>query len=518
MAALCGGLLCTTLAGAQPVRSAEPAAIPAAAPASSAATGATGATTGRWWAPNDGRTLPVLAAYPNEAGVFTTYSAQGPVDTRSHAFFTPLGPNGRACVSCHQPSDGMALSLQSIRERWQATQGQDPLFAMVDGANCPNLPPRERASHSLLLDSGLFRIARPWPPRGADGKPIAAQFTIEVLRDPSGCNLDAQHGLRSANPQISVFRRPRTAANLRFVTAVGFAFEPKSGLPLLRDPDTGDYVSEALMADSRALTLKAQAIDAVRTHLQAQGDPSAVQLKQILDFENQLYAAQSHDRWGGALDEAGAAGGPRKLAEAPAGVLQNATRNPIWKEFLPWADSAAKAAGSNPEQQRFRESVARGAKLFTSRQFLVRDTAGMNTFGLGNPMLNSCAACHTTAHAGLDLAAGRVDLGTVNQPFADPAPELPLFKLTCRADAKPHPFIGRVVYTHDPGYALTTGRCEDIGKIVTQSMRGLAARAPYFANGSARDLRALVEFYNRRYNIRFTAGEIDDLVNLLGVL
>ena len=104
------------------------------------------------------------------------------------------------------------------------------------------------------------------------------------------------------------------------------------------------------------------------------------------------------------------------------------------------------------------------------------------------------------------VAASR-SKGTTNEPWAKPAPELPLFKLTCHASVKPHPFLGRVIYTQDPGYALTPGRCEDIGKITMQSMRGLAARAPYFANGSAKTLREIVEIYNRRYQIRLSALE-----------
>jgi cytochrome c peroxidase len=51
-----------------------------------------------------------------------------------------------------------------------------------------------------------------------------------------------------------------------------------------------------------------------------------------------------------------------------------------------------------------------------------------------------------------------------------------------------------------------------------QSMRGLAARAPYFSNGSARTLRDVVEFYNRRYNIGLTEQEKQDLTNLMSVL
>ncbi len=70
----------------------------------------------------------------------------------------------------------------------------------------------------------------------------------------------------------------------------------------------------------------------------------------------------------------------------------------------------------------------------------------------------------------------------------------------------------------DPGYALTTGKCSDVGKITRQSMRGLAARAPYFANGSAADLRTVVDYYDRRYNIGYTPQESEDLVNLMSAL
>lgn len=469
----------------------------------------------RWFPVNEGRVLPKELRYPNEAGAATTLNAKGPVDTRGHAFFTPLGVNGRACATCHQPADAMGLSVATIRERWNATKGQDPLFAPVDGANCPNLPQGQEASHSLLLNRGLFRIARPWPPRGDDGKPIKPEFSLEVVRDPTGCNLHAQHGLKSDNPTVSVYRRPRPVANLKYMLAVGFPFDPKNGLPLKRDPLTGEYMSGNLLSDARALTLPLQLQDAVRSHLQMNGNPTPEQVKQILDFEQQVFSAQSHDKWGGALTDGGAMGGPEVLEKSRAGVLQNAQRNPMWKEFLPWKTAAPAA---NAEQQKFRESVARGAELFVKRMFLISGSTGINSMGFGSPVLNSCAMCHNMANVGIDVAPGQVDLGTTNEPWAKPSPELPLFKLTCNANVKPHPFLGRVVYTQDPGYALTTGRCEDIGKITMQSMRGLAARAPYFANGSAKTLREIVEIYNRRYQIRLSEQEIEDLTNLMSVL
>ena len=95
---------------------------------------------------------------------------------------------------------------------------------------------------------------------------------------------------------------------------------------------------------------------------------------------------------------------------------------------------------------------------------------------------------------------------------------MPVFKLTCGVDAKPHPFLGRVIYTSDPGRALITGKCADIGAITMGQFRGLAARAPYFANGSAKNLMELVDYYDRRFDMRLTTKEKEDLVNFLSVL
>ena len=75
-----------------------------------------------------------------------------------------------------------------------------------------------------------------------------------------------------------------------------------------------------------------------------------------------------------------------------------------------------------------------------------------------------------------------------------------------------------MIYTQDPGRALITGKCHDVGSIVMQQFRGLAARAPYFANGSAGSLRELVDFYDRRFNIGYTDRERDDLINFLSAL
>lgn len=466
----------------------------------------------RWWSPGDGRTFATQVDYRNDSGILRVLLDGAPLPTRGHPFFTATGTNGRACVTCHQPADSMSLSAESARARWDATNGRDPLFAAFDGSNCPTLPQQRRESHSLLLDHGLIRVQRAWPPRNADGTPIDPDFRIEVVRDPYGCNVGAKYGLTAAEPTVSVYRRPRPVANLKYLTAVGFPYDPKQGMALPRDAESGEMISGNLMADARAPTLAAQARDAAATHLQFARPLDDARMRQIVEFERRVYAAQWLDFDGGALDTDGGGGGPALLKDSKPGQL-GSTGRAVWSEFAPW-EKLPPDAPVSAEQRAFRESVARGAKVFREKTFLITDSAGINSpIGFGNPVRNSCVFCHNMSQMGNDVAPGQVDLGTTTLPHADPAPHLPLFRITCLRE--PHPHYGRVILTNDPGFALTTGRCADVGKITLQSMRGLAARAPYFSNGSAKDLRAVVDYYERRYDIGYTEQEKRDLVNLM---
>ena len=485
-----------------------------------------------WWAPGQGTPLPASATYENERGRVGLLNTSGAVDTKGHPFFEPIGTNGRACVTCHQPSDGMALSLRSIRERWTATGGKDPLFAAVDGMNCPNLPAADPRSHSLLLERGLIRVALPWPPAGPDGKPIDPEFTIDVVRDPSGCNTDPVHGLKSSRPAISVFRRPRVAANTKYTTHQGFGVGPfvgKNGMPTAIDPENGRPTSMNLMADARVPTLSLQAADAAAKHLQVSRALSADQLARIVAFERQVYTAQVTSAGAGSLVEPDGppAFGPRNLAAGEAGVLGNNTTRYVFPMGGQWASLPRTASDADNARNAARESIARGHDVFMFRTFWIRDSMHLNTVGLGNPAKRTCATCHGMHMTGMDTAYGWMDVGTTNLPHASEVPlnpwtqakpQMPLFRVTCKPTVTPHPFLGRVIYTQDPGRALISGQCNDVGTIVMQQFRGLSARAPYFSNGSAATLRELVDFYDRRYSIGFSEQERQDLVNFLGAL
>lgn len=465
-----------------------------------------------WWDPNEGRVFPAQLDYRNANGTLRLLLDNGPMETKGHPFFTAIGPNGRACVTCHQPADAMSLSAASAARQWQRNGAKDPLFAASDGSNCPSLPQSERASHSLLIDHGLIRIARPWPP-----KDIKPDFTIEVVRDPSTCNLDPKYGLKGAG-MVSVFRRPRPVANFKYIEAMGFAYDPKAGMPLPVDPETGKPVSGNLMADGRVPTLEAQMRDAAGAHLGFLKNLDKRDIERILDFERRIYAAQQIDAVGGPLDGDGSMGGAKTLQVSQAGRLGSDGGIPVWSEFEAWEKMPeAVKAKLSPEVVAFRESVARGARVFRDKTFLITDTAGINSpIGFGNPVRNSCVFCHNMSYMGMDVAPGQVDLGTTNQPFADPAPHLPLFRITCTG--KPHPHYGRTILTSDPGFALTTGKCADVGRITLQSLRGMSARAPFFSNGSAKDIRTVIDYYERRYNIGYTEQEKRDLENLMRAL
>jgi hypothetical protein len=194
-----------------------------------------------WWEAGIGTAMPLSAKFDDPSGTVLVYNANGDFASKNHAFFDPIGTNGRACVTCHQLSSGMSVSTDRLAERWVATGGTDPVFAAVDGSNCPTLPQTERESHSLLLDRGLFRIDQPWPAQG-----VTPEFTIQVVRDPTGCNTGKEYGLTAKMPTISVYRRPRVVGNFKYMAEGQGAFT----------------------ADSRATTLEAQAIDAIEKHEQ----------------------------------------------------------------------------------------------------------------------------------------------------------------------------------------------------------------------------------------------------------
>ena len=160
----------------------------------------------------------------NPFGVLRTITIdQNPLDL-SNPFFQSIGTNGRSCVSCHVASSAWTITPDEIRDRFRDTEGLDPIFRTVDGSNSPNADVSSlrarRKAYSMLLTKGLIRIGLPIP--------AGAEFTLVAVDDP--------YGYASAS-ELSLFRRPVPATNLRFLTAVMWdgreSFAPMGTSPIL---------------------------------------------------------------------------------------------------------------------------------------------------------------------------------------------------------------------------------------------------------------------------------------------
>jgi cytochrome c peroxidase len=424
--------------------------------------------------------IPQLEVDRDPHGQIGTFQPGGATNTEDNAFFQNIGANGRTCFTCHQPQNGWTISAASARFRFETSAGMDPLFRLVDGATCQtddiSTPVARLQAYTLLINKGLIRIGIPMPP--------GAQFAVTHVDDPYGCTTNSATGLTSPTTGIlSMYRRPLPATNLGFLTTI--------------------------MWDGREPSLASQSVDATLIHAQADSAPSPEQQAEIVAFETGLFTAQSFDQRALALDAASATGGPvtlsQQLGKFFVGVNDpfGSSFNPnIFNLYKPWLNLPAGAVDEA------RKSIARGEEVFNTTKINITGVAGLgNTVGF-------CGTCHDTPNVGnhsvkLPLNIGVSNAGADSPPALDIS-GLPVFTLQCTD--------GQTFVVTDPGRALITGNCADIGKVKGPILRGLAGRAPYFHNGSAATLMDVVNFYNQRFGIGFTAQQKQDLVNFLNTL
>jgi cytochrome c peroxidase len=148
----------------------------------------------------------------------------------------------------------------------------------------------------------------------------------------------------------------------------------------------------------------------------------------------------------------------------------------------------------------------------------ITGVAGINDVLQQANVAGFCGTCHSTPNVGNHSVKAPLDIGIAGAgaktpPVLDIA-GLPVFTLQCVAG----PLSGQTFVVTDPGRALISGQCADIGRLKGPILRGLAARAPYFHNGSAATLLDVVDFYDERFGIGFTAQQKSDLVAFLNAL
>jgi hypothetical protein len=262
--------------------------------------------------------------------------------------------------------------------------------------------------------------------------------------------------------------------------------------------------------------LSHQANGATEGHAQSSNPLTSVQQENIVNFELGLYTAQLHDDNTKTLDAAGANGGPKNLSSQNFYIGMNdlfgdsVTQKPfnpvVFNIFDAWKDS--KGGGTNEA----RAAVARGQELFNTKQFKISGVSGINdepAFGSPSFVNGTCTTCHDTPNVGNHSVSAPLNIGIADASRR--TADMPLYTLRNKT-------TGATIQTTDPGRALITGQWKDIGRFKGPVLRGLAARAPYFHNGSAKDLEAVVEFYDSRFGIGLTQQEKDDLVAFLRAL
>ena len=156
-----------------------------------------------------------------------------------------------------------------------------------------------------------------------------------------------------------------------------------------------------------------------------------------------------------------------------------------------------------------RSAVARGQKLFNSKPIQIRGVSGLNDDLNLATIPGTCTTCHNAPNIGNHSVPLPLNIGVADA--ARRTPDMPLYTLRNKT-------TGETVQTTDPGRALVTGKWKDIERFKGPILRDLAARAPYFHNGMAKDLGEAVEFYNTRFEIGLTAEESADLVAFLQTL
>jgi len=422
---------------------------------------------------------PNLFGFVDPTGIVRTYNVNGATDF-DNPFFQSLGTNGRSCGSCHRPADGWTIVPSHVQARFEATGGDDPIFRTNDGSNSPTADvttvEARRSAYSMLLTRGLIRVGI--------GVPANAEFELIDVDDP--------YGYASAT-ELSLFRRPLPATNLRFLATV--MWDGRETFP----------------GESVHFDLSDQANGATLGHAAGVNPLTPAQRDEIVRFETGLVTAQSTDNTAGVLNAQGAGGGPVTLSHQPFYIGINDVLSPgfsprVFTIFDPWQHLSSSARGPYTDR---REAVARGQDIFNTRAFTIAKVRGVND-RLGVAALpGTCTTCHDTPNVGNHSTSLPLDLGLT--AAAVRTPEMPLYTFRNK-------MTGELVQTTDPGRALITGKWNHMSLFKGPILRGLAARPPYFHNGFAATLADVVEFYDRRFDIGLSAEEKSDLVAFLDAL
>lgn len=287
---------------------------------------------------------------------------------------------------------------------------------------------------------------------------LAGKFTrnvaVPVLRDYEVIDAQDPFGV-GTTAKLWFFRRPLATANFKSQTVMWDASNTIAG-----------DLRGGLIKQARGNVTGAQ-----------EGLPASdATIFEMVDYEAGMFNAQILISGVGRLDGDGATGGPQAHASQPLVAGR-------FDMFDGWATS------DNPRQLQ----IYRGQELFNN----------------GDNNGKQCAGCHNAANSGQNVDGRLFNVGASKPEFA--TPDMAIYTFQNIAD-------GTIVQSTDPGRGIRTGKFADLNRFKTPSLRGLAARAPYFHNGIAATIADIVSFYEQSLGFDFTPEQEADLAAFLSAL
>lgn len=429
-------------------------------------------------------TTAALEATRNPFGVAETFHTTGAIDF-TDPMFQQLGTNARSCATCHVPGMGWGTTAKGVTALFKDSDGLDPLFMVHDEGSRPDADistehARRATFHPTLLRLGLTRFTRTAPAR--------SEFTVLAVEDPSGF---------STPSRFLNFRRPTATAN-----------EAKSS----------SILSTSTQADVGA-AIAGLFVGAATLHLQRDpANPTPVEQQTAgRDFLLNLYFAQIIDDRAGRLDAAGARGGPENVFLQPFTLGANDILSPtfthkVFDIYDAWAvyddDHGHGDCRDDRERGAARAAIFRGQEIFNNHEFDISGVPGFNDVVGQDPVRGTCSSCHNVPNIGGHAVIRMMDTGTADEPSCDPA--LPILTLQNTATLETR----RVCDLGRGG----NGVWADVAKFRVPPLRGLAARAPYFHDGQARTIAAVIRYYQKRFDMRLSHRQREDLEAFLGAL
>lgn len=288
--------------------------------------------------------------------------------------------------------------------------------------------------------------------------PATAEYEIIAVDDPLGAGGSAT--------RFQAFRRPLATANFHIASNIGWHDQNTNG---------SGNVHAGLAAQAAGAITGAE-----------QGPPATAEtINSIVSYEEGLRFAQQYVFGAGLLTACGAQGGPENLSAQPP-VNGRFDLYDAWIGLVPGSCTTKSA-------DRKRAQIARGQELFNAP----------NAGG------GSCRGCHNAANNGSNINGRLFDIGASRAEFRKAG--MPLYTLRRKGTELER-------QTTDPGRAIVSGLWVDVDRFKTPSLRGVAARAPYFHNGIAPTLKDVVLHYEQALGFVFTPAEREDMVAFLEAL